>query len=314
MSLTPDELEARKQGLGGSDAPVVAGLSPWKSPLTLYYEKCGAVPVSDQETEAMEWGNRLEPLIAEAYSEKTGRKIRSQPVRVHPDYPHMLCHIDRQIIGETRGPGILEVKASGEFIEKSWDEGIPDHVYIQVQHNLAVYGYQWASVAVLFGGNKFRYFDVDRDHEIIDYLLVIEAKFWARIRTASPPDITEAVDARDVLKKLYPLDSGKEITVESPQAIAMAQVVIQAKQDEDKAYEANMAAQSWLKNQMKDASICHIPGFGSLSWKTTKPGKELDEDKLQREHPEIYQACQKHKPGHRRFLLKPGKGLVKRDL
>ncbi len=54
MSLTPEQLEARKQGIGGSDAPVVAGLSPWKSPLTLYYEKSGAMPVSEDENEAME--------------------------------------------------------------------------------------------------------------------------------------------------------------------------------------------------------------------------------------------------------------------
>lgn len=312
MTLTPDELEARKQGIGGSDAPVVAGLSPWKSPLTLYYEKCGAVPLSQEESEAMEWGSRLEPLIADAYSEKTGRKVRSQPMRVHPRYPHMLCHIDRQIIGQSRGPGILEIKSSGEFIEKSWDEGIPDHVYLQVQHNLAVYDYEWASVAVLFGGNKFRYFDVDRDNEIIDYLVTIEAKFWQRIKTASPPEIGDFGDSHELLKKLYPLDSGKEITLESPQALAMAQVVIQAKQDEDKASQANLAAQSWLKNQMKDAATCHIPGFGTITWKTTKATRELDVEKLDFEYHTIKESCMKPKPGHRRFLLKPGKEMVRK--
>jgi len=312
MSLTPEDLEARNQGIGGSDAPAVANLSPYKSALTLHHQLCGELPMGQDETAATEWGLRLEPPIALAYSEKTGRNIRSQPIRIHRDYPYMRCHIDRQIIGDARGPGLLEIKASGGFMEKSWDEGIPDHVYIQVQHNLAVYGYSWASVAVLFGGQTFRCYDIDRDQDIIDYLIVIEGKFWKGVQTGSPPKIDDAVDAGELLKKLYPLDSGKEITLESPQAIAMAQVVIQAKQDEDKAYEANMAAQSWLKNQMKDAATCHIPGFGWLSWKTTKAGKELDEDKLHREHPEIYQACQKIKPGHRRFLLKPGKEMVKR--
>jgi len=313
MSLTPDQLEIRKQGIGGSDAPAVAGVSPWKSPLTLYYEKSGALPVSQEENEAMEWGNRLEPLIADAYSHKTGRKVRQQlATRFHSQHPHMLCHIDRQIIGQPRGPGILEIKASGEFIEKSWDEGIPDHIYIQVQHNLAVYGYKWASVAVLFGGQKFRYYDVEADNEIIDFLVTIEWKFWQRIKTASPPDVADAVDAVGLLKKLYPQDTGKEISLASPQAIGMAQVVEHARKEEKMLEATKLAGESWLKNEMKDASTCLIPGYGTITWKTTKSSKVLDEEKLEREYQEVYQDCLKTQPGHRRFLLKPGKDMVKK--
>ena len=41
----------RKNGLGGSDAAVVLGISPFKSSLELWYEKANDVPASEKETE-----------------------------------------------------------------------------------------------------------------------------------------------------------------------------------------------------------------------------------------------------------------------
>lgn len=67
-----DWLDARAQGIGGSDAATVLGLNPYKSPFALFAEKVGLTDPS-AETEAMEWGKKLEAAILRAYSEKTGR-------------------------------------------------------------------------------------------------------------------------------------------------------------------------------------------------------------------------------------------------
>jgi len=57
-------LEQRRQGIGASDAAVILGLTKWKSPMGLYAEKTGLVPMGQEETDLLEWGNRLEPVIA----------------------------------------------------------------------------------------------------------------------------------------------------------------------------------------------------------------------------------------------------------
>ena len=59
-----DWLEYRKQGIGGSDAAVVCGISRYKSPVELWMEKTGQLP-SQETGEAAYWGNLLESLVRE---------------------------------------------------------------------------------------------------------------------------------------------------------------------------------------------------------------------------------------------------------
>ena len=67
--LTDAQRAARRHGLGGSDVAAVLGLDPWRSPLDVYVDKVEG----SQRTEnaPMQWGNRLEAPIADAYAERT---------------------------------------------------------------------------------------------------------------------------------------------------------------------------------------------------------------------------------------------------
>ena len=65
-----------------------------------------------------------------------------------------------------------------------------------------------------------------------------------------------------------------------------------------------------LKAAMGDASVAVIPGYGEITWKSTKPGKAFDEKAFAAAHPDLYQQFIKERPGYRRFLLKPSKELV----
>ena len=74
-ALTAEHLAARKRGIGGSDAPAVLGVSPWRTPLDVYLDKTDqSDPV--ETTEAMEWGSRLEDQIAAAAAERLGVRMR----------------------------------------------------------------------------------------------------------------------------------------------------------------------------------------------------------------------------------------------
>ena len=74
---------------------------------------------------------------------------------VHPKYDFMLANVDRLIVGEKVG---LECKTTSEYVKDQWEEDeVPDHYILQCQHYMAVTGYIGWWIAVLIGGNKFRY-------------------------------------------------------------------------------------------------------------------------------------------------------------
>ncbi len=57
-----DWLEHRKQGIGGSDAAVVCGISRYKSPVELWLDKTNQIP-AQEAGEAAYWGTQLGSLV-----------------------------------------------------------------------------------------------------------------------------------------------------------------------------------------------------------------------------------------------------------
>jgi len=55
-----------------------------------------------------------------------------------PHHPFMLANLDGQFDHPELGACGLELKTTGEFNRSAWEEEIPDHCYIQVQHYMAV--------------------------------------------------------------------------------------------------------------------------------------------------------------------------------
>lgn len=169
-------LEMRKQGIGGSEAAVVLGISKWKSPWDLWLEKTGQVEIEDFSNDYIEAGNRLEPVIADWFCDKTGKKVRRCGMLRSREHPWMLADVDRLIVGEN---AILECKTTASWKGGEWDEdNLPDSYYLQVQHYMAVGGYDKAYVACLIGGNKFIWKEVYRNEEDIQLLIEAEKYFW----------------------------------------------------------------------------------------------------------------------------------------
>jgi putative phage-type endonuclease len=106
---TAEWAEARRSGIGGSDAPVVVGESPYRSPYELWAEKLRLVQ-PPEENEAMTWGRRLEPVVAAAYTEATGRRLRRvRRLLRSRERPWQLASLDRAVVGEQR---LVEIKTT----------------------------------------------------------------------------------------------------------------------------------------------------------------------------------------------------------
>ena len=145
-----DSVEDRRGGLGGSDSPVILGVSPFQTRRQLFLEKVG-LNEPREETPAMKRGKRLEAITADLYSEIKERQVEIVKQKIiHPQYPFIWAHIDRRITDPNRqGSGVLEIKCPGVAIfNKCKREGLPLYYVVQLQHYLGVTGMKWGAYAV----------------------------------------------------------------------------------------------------------------------------------------------------------------------
>src|SRR5690606_33475394 len=214
---TEEWLRTRKKGIGGSDASVVLGFNPWKSPFELYIEKTSD-DIRELDSEAVYWGTVLEDVIAEEFTRRTGKKVRRQnKVFIHPAYDFTIPTNDRDVVGEK---ALLECKTTSAFNADAWEcEHIPPAYICQLQHYMAVLGYEKAYIAVLIGGQKFIWKELKRDDEFIELMIQEEKNFWENhVLKGVPPEIDGTPSATELLNKMYPVDNGETIVLPSDDA------------------------------------------------------------------------------------------------
>lgn len=169
-------LEARRKGLGGSDAAAIMGASPWATPLTVYADKLGIAP-EKEDTIATRFGRDVEEVVAKWFGEDTGKKVRRvNAILQHPDHPWMLANIDRKVQGESAG---LECKTTSAFNRTDFEGGsIPAYYYWQCVHYMAVTGFDRWYLAVIHGNSGFYHYEIPRNEEHIRLLIEREELFW----------------------------------------------------------------------------------------------------------------------------------------
>ncbi len=199
-------LEYRRSGIGGSDAGAIAGLNPWKSRLCVYFDKIGEATVSAdiEGSEAMYWGTRLEDIIASEFSRRSGFEVEPCHYMLKSsEHPFMLANPDRLIVDNEEG---LECKTANAFTKDQWeDDNIPEIYMAQIQHYMAVTGYEGWYIAVLIGGNYFKYQYIERDDEYIDRLIQLESDFWLKhVVPKVMPDVDGASATTSLIKRMFP--------------------------------------------------------------------------------------------------------------
>lgn len=196
----------RFQGIGGSDAAAVCGISPWKTTRDLYEEKITQSSlVSDEDGwVAKEIGKRLEELVVQIFMKKTSLKPYAvRKMFRHPDHPFMLANVDYFV--EINGKiYIIECKTSFSFRMEEWEDGgIPRHYELQGRHYMAVVNVDGVIFLCLHGNNENSFLmrtmsrDLDQEEELIEQ----EDWFWNHcVLKENPPEYTET--AQLVIKSI----------------------------------------------------------------------------------------------------------------
>lgn len=268
MSIDTNELEraawleARRQGVGASEVAALLGVDPYRSAFAVWAEKTGRVVPEDlSDKQAVQWGNALEPLVARAWSEQTGREIVDHGRTTIRRRAHSLLFatLDREIVdaGDGIGPGVLEVKAPGYLQREHWESDPPLKYVVQVQAQLAVTGHQWGVLAALIGGQDFRAFTIDRDDALIEVIEDAVTTFWRCVEEGVPPSVDGSESTRHALARLYPRDSGAEIEL-PPEAVTYALALEQAKDELKKWGAVEADAKNKLVALIGDASSARL--------------------------------------------------------
>lgn len=261
-------LDSRRSGIGSSDAAAILGVNPWKSAFQVWSEKVGLAEPDDVSNKAaVRAGIALEPVVADLYSEETGRALLDHgryAVRRHPTHSFMLATIDREIVGDK--PGVLECKATD--LADPWEDGAPLWAQVQLAHQLVVLGMTWGSVAALIRRNRFTYADIELSARVGETLIREEERFWKMVETQTPPPADGSEATADALRRLYPSATpGKIVTLPADFAAVEADLM-EAKEKCAEWEERKRAAENRIRLAIGDAEAATIPGGGSFTFKS----------------------------------------------
>jgi putative phage-type endonuclease len=308
-------LAFRRTGIGGSDAPVLMGLDPTNGPLSLYVDKMGLeLDVDNTPHEAAYWGRTLEAIVAEEFALRSGLRI-AKPDRVfrHREHPWMLGTVDRLVydpkhpryegVFEVPG-GILEVKTTSVRREHLWEDGVPPVPYAQLQHYLAVTGLGNGFVAVLIGGQQFRWYEVPRNEAYIVELIEREEKFWQYIERQEPPPIDGTDAATAIVNRRYS-EAIAEASVDVDDEVATLVQRLHEVKIGGKSFEKEQAEiENRIKVALGHAEYGVHRGQVIVTWKQSESHR-VDTSRLKRELPEV--ATEYTKVTRSRTLRLPGR-------
>lgn len=284
LNLSREEwLKSRKKGICGTDAGAITGFNPYVSAFSVYRDKTSD-EISEFDNEAMRQGRDMEDYVARRFMEETGKQVRrANAIYKNEKHPIMLADFDRLIVGEKAG---LECKTVSPYSADKWSDGkIPMHYQMQVQHYLAVSGYECWYIAALIFGRDFIIRKIERDEELINNLTVIEENWWEKHiveNTIPEPDGSTAYTKLlneyyhsdlDKTVKLYGMDKTLERRGEIDSLIK-------------KLNTEKEAIDQRIKINLEDASYGETEKY-KVSWIDTVQNR-IDSKKLKAENPDIY--------------------------
>lgn len=272
----PEVLELRRKSLGASEIAAVVGIHPYgRSALDVWLEKRGVVQAF-AGNENTEWGLRLEEVIAAKYADVHGVTLMPAHAHYHPSESWMSATPDRlalsapEISDFCRG---LELKNRNahdahKFGESGSDE-VPVDIAAQCHWSMLVTGLTTWDVAVLIGGNRFRWFRLAYDAEIAASLQEMGHTFWHKhVLAGVEPAIDHTESWTRYIKQKFQghTDHLRDATAEETEIV----VKLRKTRDMRKKYEEEETLfENMLKNAIGDSAGILSPA-GTITWKRTK--------------------------------------------
>ncbi len=260
-------LQLRTQDVTSTESAALFGMSPYVTHFDLWHrKKSGHVPEFKQN-ERMKWGNRLEAAIAEGIAEEMGWKV--EPLKTYWRDPDLRLgsSFDYLVLGDE--PAHLEIKNVDYLaFRDGWlehDDGTieaPEHIEMQVQHQMAVSGLKRAYIGAFIAGNRFQIIERERDEDVIRAIRSRVAEFWRSIEGGQEPAPVMPDDADAVIRLNQYAQPGKILDASGDAAIAaLVRDYKSAAADADAAEEHKKILKAKLLEAIGDAEKVLGTGF-----------------------------------------------------
>jgi len=264
-------------------------------------EKTGQIP-PQEAGEAAYWGTQLEAIVRAEFTKRTGIEVSKPSVILQSEeHPFMLANLDGVCEHPDLGPIIFEAKTASAYKASEWENTIPDEYQLQLAHYMAVTGYKGAYIAVLIGGNTFKWKFVERDEELISMLIELETDFWKHVQDGTPPPLDGSDASAKFLSERFPSSTPKSHITLPDTAVALLAQYDEACEQLEEVTERKQKAENLLKEMLGENEV-GTSGSRIITWKSISQ-ERLDSKTLKAEHPTL---CQKYtnKTSYRRFTIK----------
>ncbi len=306
MAITKKQLEERRHYLGSSDIsslfndkngncfnPHQTAVGVWSSKIHRY--------TYQEPTEAQDRGNRYEAALIKYASKKLGVKIETRPKLLNfkcDKHPIFAANLDG--IAKFKEPEIVEAKTtniSDEYGEPGTGQ-VPIRVIFQTHHQFLCTGYRKAHIVVMLA----RYsrlmeciYVINRNEDIINAIIKKGEKFWKESVLAQKAPVNGGESDLELFKTMVRVPNKYADKAISNELIAEWD---SRKAEESRAKKAVNAIKATIIALLGDAEAAKITGGEKEFTYFPQSRKGMDNDKLEKEYPEAFAACQKttHNP------------------
>jgi putative phage-type endonuclease len=267
---SPEWHAHRRKCIGASEVAAILGVEgAYGTPLKIWADKRGLFEKEEDDENAPEWlhmGQALEPVIASEFERRAGMKVEDEERQfISTLFPFLGCSLDRWT-WKDKAKGPLELKNTSGFMKWRWEDGIWLPYQVQVQAQMAVTGAEFAAVAVLVGGNEFKWALAERNQRFIDAMLEKLERFWELVEKDEMPDPV-AADTKLIGTLLGKEVEGTVIAL-SPEWNEVDAELLKVKEEIKELTARKDELEARLKKEIGKAERGVLPGGSQYTFKT----------------------------------------------
>jgi putative phage-type endonuclease len=311
--LTIPEWEAiRMVGIGGSDAAVTMGISPYRTEQELYHDKVGTeikMKIGEKNQFIFDYGHCLEPLVIDEFCRRTGAKIIPETrMFAKKGMKYITANIDAILEFSDGRIVIFEAKTTTNFNRNAWtDNKVPVQYVPQCRQYMTVLDDKrivGTYIGCIYGNtpNDFLCSYINRDIDKEEEQLKIEKEFWEENVLAGVEPEESGIPEKDInVFRMITGSADKESEViQLPQTRIDAIKEYMELNETRKAYDKKLEAVKQRQKQlslgiMKELGQCtkgELHTGDGLFYEVSfypKSSTKIDKEKLKLVYPDIFE-------------------------
>ncbi len=219
-------LELRKQDVTSTESACLFGESPYMTHFDLWHRKRSGVVPEFKTNDRMKWGNRLESAIAYGIAEEQGWEVkpmkeyfRNPNLRMGSSFDFVITNLGEPVHLEIKNVDYLAFR-DGWLEHEDGSIEAPTHIELQVQHQMAVSGFNRAFIGAFIAGNRGVVIERMRDEEVIAAIKARVAAFWKTVDEGLEPDPVMPEDAEVMIRLNQYAKPGKVLSADGDETLA----------------------------------------------------------------------------------------------